>query len=105
MKDSDRYIKIVAWSEEDGCYVDQVPGLFFGGCHGDDEKAVYAELCEIVDEVIEMQRDDGDPLPPPTSLSDMTDFFADHELRNTAKQSPSPKPRKRTERPKSAEVA
>ena len=82
MKDSDRYIKIVAWSEEDGCYVGQVPGMFFGGCHGDDEKAVYAELCEIVDEVIEMQLVDGDALPPPTSLADLTEWLADHNRAN-----------------------
>ena len=42
MKERDRYIKIVAWSEEDGCYVGRVPGMFFGCCHGDDEKTVYA---------------------------------------------------------------
>jgi predicted RNase H-like HicB family nuclease len=82
MKDSDRYLKIVAWSQEDGCYVGRVPGLFFGGCHGDDEKAVYAELCDIVDEVIETEMADGDPLPPPTTLEDLRKFLADHERAN-----------------------
>ena len=47
MKDSDRYVKVVKWSEEDGCYVGSCPGLLFGGCHGDDECAVFAELCVI----------------------------------------------------------
>jgi len=28
------------------------PGLFYGGCHGDDEQQVFAELCRIVDETI-----------------------------------------------------
>lgn len=36
MKDSARYVKVVEWSEEDGCYVGSCPGLLFGGCHGDD---------------------------------------------------------------------
>ena len=32
MKISDRYLKIVEWSEEDQCYVSTCPGLFYGGC-------------------------------------------------------------------------
>ncbi len=67
MKDSDRYAKIVEWSEEDGCYVGSSPGLFYGGCHGDDEQQVFAELCQIVDETIELYHKDGKPLPPPTA--------------------------------------
>jgi hypothetical protein len=56
MKDSARYVKIVAWSEEDGCYVGSAPGLILGGCHGDDERQVFDELCQIVDEVIDLNR-------------------------------------------------
>jgi predicted RNase H-like HicB family nuclease len=41
--------------------------LFYGGCHGDDEQAVFAELCTIVEETIELYRTDGKPLPKPTS--------------------------------------
>ena len=68
MKDSARYAKVVAWSEEDQCYIGYLPGLVFGGCcHGDDEKEVFAELCVIVDEWIEIDRVDGRPLPPPTA--------------------------------------
>ncbi|MGE0082849.1 MAG: hypothetical protein AB7S75_00365 [Desulfococcaceae bacterium] len=32
MKRSDQYIKLVEWSEEDGCYVGTAPGLIYGGC-------------------------------------------------------------------------
>lgn len=71
MKDSARYVKIVEWSEEDGCYVGSSPGLFLGGCHGDDERHVFDELCQIVDEVIQLYHDDGKPLPPPTSGTDL----------------------------------
>ncbi|HEX9626764.1 MAG TPA: hypothetical protein VGA00_07495 [Acidiferrobacterales bacterium] len=71
MRDSARYVKIVEWSEEDQCYVGSAPGLIFGGCHGSDEKAVFDELCRIVDEAVELYREDGRPLPPPTSGRDL----------------------------------
>ncbi len=71
MKESKRYIKIVEWSDEDGCYVGSAPGLLYGGCHGDDERAVFEELCQIVDETIELYRQDGKPLPPSTSGKDL----------------------------------
>ena len=68
MKDSARYAKIVAWSDEDQCYVGYAPGLSFGGCcHGDDEKAVFAELCDVVEELIEIDQEDGKQLPPPSA--------------------------------------
>jgi hypothetical protein len=40
-KPSDRYLKLVAWSEEDQCYVGRCPDLMLGGVHGSDETAVY----------------------------------------------------------------
>ena len=67
MKESDRYLEIVAWSEEDSCYVGSSPGLFYGGCHGDNQQEVFAKLCEIVDETIELILKDGKLLPPPTA--------------------------------------
>jgi predicted RNase H-like HicB family nuclease len=71
MKDSARYVKIVEWSDEDNCYIGSAPGLIDGACHGEDEKAVFEELCEIVEEWIEIFRQDGTPLPPPTSGRDL----------------------------------
>lgn len=70
MKPSARYVKIVEWSDEDQCYVGSCPGLLHGGCHGDDEKEVFAELCDIVDETIELYERDGKPLPLPTAGND-----------------------------------
>lgn len=67
MKPSDRYLKIVEWSEEDGCYVGTCPGLMLGGIHGSDEAKVYKELCQAVEEWIRIQEEDGDPLPEPTA--------------------------------------
>ena len=71
MKDSARYVKIVEWSDEDQCYVGSAPGLVYGGCHGLDERAVFAELCEIVDDAIALYKSDGRPLPPRTSGRDL----------------------------------
>ena len=70
MKDSAKYVKIVEWSEEDQCYVGSAPGLMYGGCHGGDEKKVFDELCQVVEETIELYSKDGKPLPPPTSGRD-----------------------------------
>jgi predicted RNase H-like HicB family nuclease len=70
MRDSARYVKIVEWSDEDRCYVGSSPGLLYGGCHGDDEKQVFNELCQIVEETIALYRQDNTPLPPMTSGRD-----------------------------------
>lgn len=68
MKDTAKYAKVVAWSEEDQLYIGYAPGLIFGGCcHGNDEKTVFAELCDIVEEIIQIIHEDGDPLPQPTA--------------------------------------
>ena len=67
MKPGDEYLKVVQWSEEDGCYVGTCPGVLRGGVHGDDETAVYKELCEVVAETIELYKSDTRPLPEPTS--------------------------------------
>jgi len=75
MKPSDRYLKIVEWSEEDQCYVGTCPGLFLGGVHGDDEAAVYQELCAVVEEWIEVQATDGEPLPAATAQKEYSGKF------------------------------
>lgn len=58
-----QYLKVVEWSDEDGCFVGTCPGLMSGGVHGDDEAKVYAELCQAVEEVIQILETDGHPLP------------------------------------------
>ncbi len=67
MKDSAKYIKRVAWSDEDRCFVGSCPGVIGPCCHGDDEVAVYRELCRIVDEWLEILRDEDGALPEPTA--------------------------------------
>lgn len=67
MKERDKYLKIVEWSEEDQCYVGSVPGWIGKCCHGDNEEKVYKELCQIVNEWIEIYKKDSIVLPPSTA--------------------------------------
>ena len=67
MNDSAKYLKIVEWSDEDQCFIGQCPGVIGPCCHGNNEREVYSELCEIVDEWLALWRKEGKPLPPPTS--------------------------------------
>jgi predicted HicB family RNase H-like nuclease len=75
MKPSDKYMKIVEWSEEDGCYVGTCPGLIYGGVHGDDEAKVYQKLCQVVAEAIELYQADDRPLPPATADKEYSGRF------------------------------
>lgn len=75
MKESAKYVKIVEWSDDDQCFVGSCPGLFYGGCHGDDEQTVFAELCELVDETIDLYHKEGRPLPPPTCGKDFANMM------------------------------
>jgi predicted RNase H-like HicB family nuclease len=63
MKTSDKYLKIVEWSEEDGCYVGTCPGVMYGGVHGDDETRVCKELCQVVKDALELYEADNRPMP------------------------------------------
>jgi len=67
VKERDKYLKIVEWSEEDNCYIGSVPGWIGKCCHGDDEMKVYQEVCEVIDEWIELYKKEGRSLPPPSN--------------------------------------
>ena len=67
MKESSKYLKVVEWSEEDQCFIGRVPGLAMGGVHGKNEKKVYERLCQLVEEWIEIYKEDGAPLPSATA--------------------------------------
>ena len=71
MTPESRYLKIVEWSDEDGCFIGSCPELFYGGCHGDDEREVFDQLCAIVKETVELYERDGKPLPKPLSGKDL----------------------------------
>ena len=64
MRKGDLYHKWVEWSDDDGVYIGKCPDLVTG-IHGDDPKVVYADLCEVVEEVIAHLEKEGRPLPPP----------------------------------------
>lgn len=66
MNDSAKYLIIVEWSDDDQCFIGQCPGVIGPCCHGNNEKDVYAELCEIVDEWLDLLKKEGKPLPEPT---------------------------------------
>jgi predicted RNase H-like HicB family nuclease len=67
MSKGDRYVKLVEWSEGDRCFIGSCPELFCGGCHGDDARRVFNELCQIVEETIQLYEEDRKPLPLPMS--------------------------------------
>ncbi len=67
MTEGAKYIKIVEWSEEDQCFIGSCPELFYGSCHGRDERQVFDELCQIVEETLDLYRKDDKPLPAPLS--------------------------------------
>ena len=67
MNKGDKYVKLIEWSDEDGCFIGSCPELFYGGCHGEDAKRVFAELCKIIEEAIQLYEESGKPLPPPMS--------------------------------------
>jgi len=67
VKQADRYVKLVEWSDQDQCFIGSCPELLYGGCHGEDPRAVFDELCEIVEETVELYQQDGKPLPPALS--------------------------------------
>jgi hypothetical protein len=64
MKESDNYLKWVEWSEEDQVYVGRCPDLITG-IHGDNPVALYGELCEVVDDVVNHFKSQKRPLPLP----------------------------------------
>ena len=67
-KEADLYKRVVYWSDEDNCFIGMCPELMYGGVHGDDALSVFLELNQAVDEVIEIMKESGKPLPPPKEL-------------------------------------
>lgn len=64
MKTADQYHKWVEWSDEDQTYIGKCPDLI-SGIHGDDPVRLYAELCDLVEEVISHFSTEGRALPEP----------------------------------------
>jgi predicted RNase H-like HicB family nuclease len=64
MKTSDHYHKWVEWCDEDQVYVGKCPDLITG-IHGDDPVRLYADLCEVVEEVVNHFETTNRTLPSP----------------------------------------
>ena len=62
-----RYLKLVEWSDADGCFVGSAPPIIGPCCHGKTEAEVMAQLRTIVEEWIEIMLGDGHPLPAGTA--------------------------------------
>lgn len=75
MVESAKYVKIVEWSDEDECFIGYCPGIIGPCAHGPDEVKVYQQLCEIVEEWIEIFRRDNEALPPPTIGKNLAEFL------------------------------
>jgi predicted RNase H-like HicB family nuclease len=69
--EADLYKKIVYWSDEDSCFIGMCPELMYGGVHGDNALDVFIELGVAVDEVIEIFKEDGKPLPTPKNIDSL----------------------------------
>jgi hypothetical protein len=69
--------KFAPCSPQESLHIDRAPDLLLGGCHGDDEKAVFEELCSIVEEMIAHYHSEGRTLPPATSGKDFANRMQD----------------------------
>ena len=63
MKTADQYHKWVEWSDEDQTYIGKCPDLI-SAIHGDDPVRLYAELCEVIEDVVDHFEAEGRSLPP-----------------------------------------
>ena len=64
MKETDQYHKWIEWSEEDQAYIGECPDLVTG-IHGEDPIKLYAELCEVIEDVVRHFEREGRTLPGP----------------------------------------
>ena len=70
-----RYTKFVEWSDEDQCFIGRCPEIMAGGVHGSDEARVYAELCQAVEEMLQLIYADGHTLPKPLAAKKFSGKF------------------------------
>ena len=82
MKPGDKYIKLVEWSEDDGCFVGSCPELFYGGCHGLDARIVFDQLCNLLDSFLHPScsrnpRNRAILFPPPMIASQLVSTLQD----------------------------
>lgn len=59
------YLKVIEWSEEDGCFIGSAPPLIGRCCHGASETQVIRELTRIVEEWVAIHGAEKRALPAP----------------------------------------
>ena len=59
MTGDSKFSEVVEFSDEDQCYIGYCPGIIGPCCHGDDVNEVRRELRQIVDEWLEIEREDN----------------------------------------------
>lgn len=62
----DHYHINVFWSDEDGCWIADVPDLRFCSAHGDTPEIAVREVQVAMDAWLHSARKHGDPVPSPT---------------------------------------
>jgi len=65
MKIIDQYHKWIEWSDEDHTYIGKCPDLI-SGIHGEDPIALYKDLCDLLEEIIQHFQSEHRVLPPPS---------------------------------------
>ncbi|HZF94091.1 MAG TPA: type II toxin-antitoxin system HicB family antitoxin [Allosphingosinicella sp.] len=60
-----RYHINVFWSDEDGCWIADVPDLRYCSAHGSTPAEAVAEAQEAMTLWLEVARDEGVPIPQP----------------------------------------
>lgn len=63
MKVSDQYHKRIEWSDEDQIYIGKCPD-FISGKHGYDPVKLYGELCEVIEDVVNIFKGQAKKLVP-----------------------------------------
>jgi hypothetical protein len=74
---SDGHGRCACWHAEHRATSNVRNTFLYGGCHGSDEKAVFEELCQVVEEAIALYHKDGKALPPQTSGRDYANKMQD----------------------------
>jgi predicted RNase H-like HicB family nuclease len=84
-KQIEHYPALVAWSEEDACFVARVPFLRGLSALGDSAEEALRELGQALEAYLESAQDCGTPLPSPTVT--LTDLHAIAKLLNLSELS------------------
>lgn len=69
------YIKVVEWSEKEGCFIGSAPPLIGPCCHGTNEEEVYRQLCRIVAEWVDLFNKEARRLPEPNAGKEYSGKF------------------------------